>query len=488
MSPRGRGPIQRLRPKPSWLGLVAVVVVAALLAMIVPAADGAGAQVEGSGSGAGTGGFDTQFGVGHGDPAGSFSADGAWGLVESGYSLEGLDPFSGSLMGADVTGALSPDYAITEDLLNNSDLAFDPLAMAEQARRQAEAKLKAAQAKAKAGGLAFESRRTDGAPAAWERKNFSACGNRANTAWEARIETVDTFELLCRAAAAEGVNLTINSGFRDPARQRQLFAGAVAKYGSANAAAKWVARPNPDGSCTSRHCAGIAIDVSQAGSAGPWMHTVVGCFTAASVLDRGRSSCGSGERAVKRVQLYGFVLPMSWEPWHIELGIPVDTNGEGAGSVDASCDPPRSLQVPQMISAVFRCRLAEVGITGAEADTVVAEAVVVSKCESGWNAEAVVFGGKYLNTPHPKTGSKYSAAGVFQFIRGTADRWVPGGYAKVKDPVANIDGAARYYISGRAGGRPWTPWACASVNDGFAKKSVLPQFGGPPLPEWARQY
>jgi hypothetical protein len=101
----------------------------------------------------------------------------------------------------------------------------------------------------------------------------------------------------------------------------------------------------------------------------------------------------------------------------------------------------------------------------------------------------VVFDGRYLDTPHPRTGYRYSAAGVFQFIRATADKWIePDGYARVFAPRRNIDAAARLYIHNRiAGLRGWEDWACAAVNDGFKQGgAVLPGWPGGPaaLPDW----
>lgn len=174
--------------------------------------------------------------------------------------------------------------------------------------------------------------------------------------------------------------------------------------------------------------------------------------------------------------------------------------GPGAGAPPpgnsnrpVSCTPPASMPVPNQIGAIWWCRLEQAGIRGEERDRIVAEAVVVARCESGWNPQAVVFGGRYRDVPHPDTGLRYTAAGVFQFIDTSANHWIVGGYANVKDPIANIDGAARYFLDRyRAGGRQtgWSPWACAAVNDGFATHSVLPGFPGGParLPDYAWQY
>lgn len=58
------------------------------------------------------------------------------------------------------------------------------------------------------------------------------------------------------AAAAEGVPLTLTSGWRSPEEQQRLVDEAVAEHGSLEAAQRWVLPPE-----TSAHVAGLAIDV-----------------------------------------------------------------------------------------------------------------------------------------------------------------------------------------------------------------------------------
>ncbi|MEV0650837.1 M15 family metallopeptidase [Phytomonospora sp. NPDC050363] len=58
------------------------------------------------------------------------------------------------------------------------------------------------------------------------------------------------------AAAAEGVEFRVNSGWRSPAYQSRLLSEAVAGYGSEQEAARWVSRPE-----TSAHVSGDAVDI-----------------------------------------------------------------------------------------------------------------------------------------------------------------------------------------------------------------------------------
>lgn len=104
----------------------------------------------------------------------------------------------------------------------------------------------------------------------------------------------------------EGLGLM--SGYRSEARQAELWAEALAKYGSEAEARKWVAPPG-----RSEHNSGTAVDLSWNGKslkhAPPeviaWVH----------------------ENAAK----YGMYFPMAHEPWHIE---PTGSR-DGSGTVAA---------------------------------------------------------------------------------------------------------------------------------------------------------
>ena len=61
-------------------------------------------------------------------------------------------------------------------------------------------------------------------------------------------------------AHKEGINLVITSGFRTAARQDYLHKRAIAKYGSAEEASKWVLPPDK-----SHHPDGIALDINYPG-------------------------------------------------------------------------------------------------------------------------------------------------------------------------------------------------------------------------------
>jgi D-alanyl-D-alanine carboxypeptidase len=63
-----------------------------------------------------------------------------------------------------------------------------------------------------------------------------------------------------RAAAAQGVAITLSSGWRSKGFQQRLFADAVRQYGSVDLAQQFVASPD-----TSKHVLGQAVDVTGTG-------------------------------------------------------------------------------------------------------------------------------------------------------------------------------------------------------------------------------
>lgn len=84
--------------------------------------------------------------------------------------------------------------------------------------------------------------------------------------------------------AASGGRVTVQSAYRSNEEQQQLWDQAVAKYGSPEAARKWVAPPGH-----SNHNRGLAVDLG-----------------------------GDTALAHELAPRFGLVFPMSWEPWHIE--------------------------------------------------------------------------------------------------------------------------------------------------------------------------
>ena len=98
-----------------------------------------------------------------------------------------------------------------------------------------------------------------------------------------------------------GIPLQITSAYRSPEVQARLYENALAKYGSPEAARKWVAPPG-----RSKHNSGEAVDFALDGS-----------------LIREADSEAAQWIAANAAK-YGLSVPMSWEPWQVE---PIGSRG-----------------------------------------------------------------------------------------------------------------------------------------------------------------
>jgi hypothetical protein len=108
-------------------------------------------------------------------------------------------------------------------------------------------------------------------------------------------------------AADDGVEFYVDSGWRSPEYQEQLLRQAVAKYGSVEAAARWVATPD-----TSPHVSGDAADIGHA-AATAWL----------------------SEHGAE----YGLCQIYGNEPWHYELRREAIARGCPAMYADPTQDP-----------------------------------------------------------------------------------------------------------------------------------------------------
>ncbi|MCR6482943.1 M15 family metallopeptidase [Amycolatopsis sp. OK19-0408] len=109
-----------------------------------------------------------------------------------------------------------------------------------------------------------------------------------------------------RRAAAD-VGFVVNSGWRSPEHQARLRREAVARYGSEEAAARWVATPE-----TSAHVRGLAVDIGPPAAAA-WL-----------------SEHGAA---------YGLCRVYRNEPWHFELCPEAAEGGCPPMYADPSQDP-----------------------------------------------------------------------------------------------------------------------------------------------------
>jgi D-alanyl-D-alanine carboxypeptidase len=118
---------------------------------------------------------------------------------------------------------------------------------------------------------------------------------------------LDALRRAATEAAADGVELQVNSGWRSPAYQEQLLRAAVAEYGSEEEAARWVATPE-----TSLHVSGEAVDIGPS-EAAAWL-----------------SEHGAD---------HGLCPIYDNEPWHYELRPEAVADGCPARYADPTEDP-----------------------------------------------------------------------------------------------------------------------------------------------------
>jgi hypothetical protein len=112
---------------------------------------------------------------------------------------------------------------------------------------------------------------------------------------------------LHRAAKAARTEFVVNSGWRSPAYQEQLLREAVAKYGSAQEAARWVSTP-----ADSQHVSGHAVDLGPTATT-TWLS--------------------------KHGAAYGLCQIYRNEPWHYELRPDAVDDGCPAPYADPTHDP-----------------------------------------------------------------------------------------------------------------------------------------------------
>jgi hypothetical protein len=108
-------------------------------------------------------------------------------------------------------------------------------------------------------------------------------------------------------AAVDGVEFFVDSGWRSREYQEQLLRQAVLKYGSEDAAARWVATPD-----TSAHVSGDAVDIGRSDAAA-WLS------------ERGAA--------------YGLCQIYANEPWHYELRLEAIDRGCPLMYADPTHDP-----------------------------------------------------------------------------------------------------------------------------------------------------
>jgi hypothetical protein len=111
--------------------------------------------------------------------------------------------------------------------------------------------------------------------------------------------------------------LRITSAYRSPEKQAELWEAAVRRYGSPEAARKWVAPPG-----RSQHNRGTAADFG--GAAGGLLRD---------------ANSPEARWIAENAARFGLSVPMSWEPWQVELaGARGQTTASGGPAAYAAQD------------------------------------------------------------------------------------------------------------------------------------------------------
>ena len=127
--------------------------------------------------------------------------------------------------------------------------------------------------------------------AGWDWNQFATGGAQRSDSFSGMDSRFsDALQQLFAAAPPEiQSQLQVSSGYRSPERQADLWQAALAKYGSEDAARKWVAPPG-----RSNHNHGYAADLK---------------YLSPAAKEWARGNAGQ----------FGLAFPLSNEDWHIEL-------------------------------------------------------------------------------------------------------------------------------------------------------------------------
>ncbi len=198
-----------------------------------------------------------------------------------------------------------------------------------------------------------------------------------------RPDVATAFDRLATAAASDGVDLMVVSGFRSDAEQAALFA--------AHPDPRWVAPP------------------------GQSLHRC------ATELDLGPESAYAWLAA--NASRFGFVQRYSWEAWHYGFGVGPPPCSAAGNSVNASGAPVTSTaaSLPAFVPLQYREPLLRSGVRWNVSPALLAAQLMA---ESGFD---------------PNAGSPAGAQGIAQFMPSTAAAY---GLGNPFDPIAAIDAQA----------------------------------------------
>lgn len=203
---------------------------------------------------------------------------------------------------------------------------------------------------------------------------------------------------------ASGGKLYLESGYRSVEEQQRLWDAAVQKYGSADAARKWVAPPGH-----SNHNKGAAGDLG-----------------------------GDLELAHQLAPQFGLVFPMDYEPWHVELSSQRDHASQDAYSqAPAGSSYPKeadwSLSPDKLAGSLAESLLgAGIGLSSSAMTNVSTTAAAASEGSTQGGGGSAVTGGNVSPTALYQAlkaaGMPAVAAAQFVAIAGRESGFNTGAY------------------------------------------------------------
>ncbi len=206
--------------------------------------------------------------------------------------------------------------------------------------------------------------------------------------------------------------LQIGSGFRSVERQRELWDDAVKKYGSAEAARRWVAPPG-----NSQHNHGNAVDI--------WYNGVRLDQAPAEVRDWVHANADK----------YGLRFPMSWESWHIE---PTGARG-GSTAVAAQDGVSARAGLPSYDAAMARINeIKDPEVRAAAMKQLNAQFEIRSKAETARSsaAKSDMWGMVAQGVPVSQIPLDLKIAAGREAVQGFMDYEAKAGAVKT-DPILN---------------------------------------------------
>lgn len=168
----------------------------------------------------------------------------------------------------------------------------------------------------------------------WSKYAVGGAASREDSFTKLNPQMQTRLAMMLKAAEAElgPGSLRITSAYRSPELQATLYENALKKYGSEAEARRWVAPPGK-----SRHNFGTAVD-----------------FAAAEGGLLRDPDSREAQWLKKNAPRFGLSVPMSWEPWQVELDGARDGNVADLPAQAPEDAPPAPMPQQEMAGDMAR--------------------------------------------------------------------------------------------------------------------------------------